>query len=118
MLYVDRLSGDLLSYNLEKPNEERITKNKNKNNQKKQKQKIKKREKKIKKQIEREKKIVNYCNISQLQQLIVFKCFLLYITDINNKSDRLDAITTDRKINHGDLKSNDIPNTIVVNIRS
>ena len=42
MLYVDRLSGDLLSYNLEKPNEERITKNKNKNNQKKQKQKIKK----------------------------------------------------------------------------
>ena len=57
MLYVDRLSGDLLSYNLEKPNEERITKNKNKNNQKKQKQKIKK-------QREREKKIVNYCNIN------------------------------------------------------
>jgi len=34
MLYVDRLSGDLLSYNLEKPNEERIIKNKNKNNKK------------------------------------------------------------------------------------
>ena len=42
MLYVDRLSGDLLSYNLEKPNEERITKNKNKNNKKKQKTKNKK----------------------------------------------------------------------------
>ena len=47
MLYVDRLSGDLLSYNLEKPNEERITKNKN--NKKKQKTKNKKTEREKKK---------------------------------------------------------------------
>ena len=53
MLYVDRLSGDLLSYNLEKPNEERIikkTKTKiTKKNKKKQKTKNKKKEKKKKK---------------------------------------------------------------------
>ena len=56
MLYVDRISGDLLSYNLEKPNEERIIKNKNKNNKKKQKTKNKKTIKKNKKtEREREK---------------------------------------------------------------
>ena len=49
MLYVDRLSGDLLSYNLEKPNEERITKNKN--NKKKQKTKNKKKTEREKKKL-------------------------------------------------------------------